>query len=223
MQHLQSAYSGRCWIVGNGPSLAHTPLELITEPSFGLNKIAMIFEQTTWRPEFLVSTTSDLIGDSYRAVVARGIAAARYGFVDKIGWPKEIPSNAYHLECSESEELTAADGRDDMWSDNPAERVSKFGSTILPAFQLAAWMGFNEIVLVGCNLGYKSFGDGGDPNHFRPDYYPTGAVEAGENDAMIRAHEIAAANCKRLGVKIYNATIGGQLEVHKRVSLFEAA
>ena len=225
MEALKGHYSGRCWIVGNGPSLAHTPLGWIAdEPSFGLNKIALIFDQTCWRPTFLVSTTSDLADNAYRAVVAQGIHAAQYGFVDRASWPKNepLPCNTYRLNCSESEDLHAADGQDCFWSDDPAQRVSKFGSTILPAFQLAAWMGFNEIALVGCDLGYRSFAPGRDINHFRAAYYPAGGVEDGENAAMIRAHEIAAANCKRLGVIIWNATIGGELEVHPRSRIFEA-
>ena len=221
MEALKAKYQGkRCWIVGNGPSLAHTPLdELQWEYCFGLNKISMIFERTAWRPSFLVSTTTDLQDSNYRAEVERGIQSSYRGFVDGTAWPenKRLPENAYRLNCSQSEALKAADGQDDFWSDDPTERVSKFGSTILPAFQLAAWMGFTHIYLVGCDLGYRSFGDGGDLNHFTADYYPTGAIEDGENAAMIRAHEIAAVNCKRLGVEIYNATIGGELEVHSRI------
>ena len=44
-------------IVCNGPSLKKTPLDdFKNEFSIGLNKIHLIFEQTEWRPNIIVSS-----------------------------------------------------------------------------------------------------------------------------------------------------------------------
>lgn len=38
---------------------------------------------------------------------------------------------------------------------------------------------------------------------------------------MLAAHQLARASCEKLGVKIYNSTFGGELEVYKRVDYNE--
>ena len=46
--------SSDCLIVGNGPSINSTELELINMPSIGMNKINLLFEKTSWRPDLVV-------------------------------------------------------------------------------------------------------------------------------------------------------------------------
>ena len=41
-------------IVGNGPSLKKTPLERFNCFSIGMNKINLLFENSTWRPNVII-------------------------------------------------------------------------------------------------------------------------------------------------------------------------
>ena len=51
----------RCFIVGNGPSLKNTKLDLIkNEFSFAMNRISMIFDFTEWRPSYYSCTTTNI-------------------------------------------------------------------------------------------------------------------------------------------------------------------
>ena len=88
------------------------------------------------------------------------------------------------------------------------------------AIQIASWTHkkpyeFDEIILLGCDLGFT--GDGTD--HFCKDYYDYKndiILPAMREEDMIYAHEIAKANTR---IPIYNATIGGSLEVYPRVDI----
>jgi len=54
-------YSGRCFIVGNGPSLANTNLDLIKdEISFGMNRIPLIYNKTKWRPTYYIYCSTNV-------------------------------------------------------------------------------------------------------------------------------------------------------------------
>ena len=94
--------------------------------------------------------------------------------------------------------------------------------------QLAAYMGFSEIYLIGVDFDYKIPDDAeidgltitsvdDDPNHFHPDYFGKGKrwhLPKLDNvgRAMVCAREGVEASVRQ----IFNATIGGKLEVFPR-------
>jgi hypothetical protein len=100
--------------------------------------------------------------------------------------------------------------------------------------QLAHWMGFQRVVLIGMDFSYTIPEDvdrdgaliisrSDDPNHFHPDYF--GAGKSWKDPLLDRvlvnyhlADEVYRAN----GREIVNATVGGRLEVFPRLSLREA-
>ena len=91
--------------------------------------------------------------------------------------------------------------------------------------------GKNPIYLVGCDL-YKYRGPNDvDINHFDSDYCSYKIKNGREivppeawdrlNDRLIRAHRIAMDSALAMGITIYNATVGGDLEVYPRVDINE--
>jgi hypothetical protein len=94
-----------------------------------------------------------------------------------------------------------------------------FGGSLFTAMQIAVKEGYGPLILVGCDLGYQD----GQANHFDPAYekgYEDKLMTAARaNGNCLRAHMNAAASCP---VPIYNATIGGQLEVYNRISFEDA-
>src|SRR3990167_699038 len=96
------------------------------------------------------------------------------------------------------------------WSDDIYNWVSKFGTVMLPTLQVAAYLGFNPLYLIGCDLNYL-YSPGIDSNHAHtqiatPSEYKE-FFESGLIDRVhIQAHQIAKFACDRLGVKVYNAT-----------------
>jgi hypothetical protein len=111
--------------------------------------------------------------------------------------------------------------------------LCEYGGSISWALQLAALRGFNPIYLLGCDLYEYRGPSEPDINHFHPDYCPykvrksTGEEMIGPaewerlNQRLILSHEIARRSAHEMGIEIYNATVGGRLEVYQRVSLAE--
>jgi hypothetical protein len=93
-------------------------------------------------------------------------------------------------------------------------QVCKFGGSIPMTIQLAVQEGFDEIYLIGCDLGHKE----GTSNHFHEDYAVSRGITAEKavkrNEANRMGHEYCLRNSP---VPIYNATVGGELEVYPRV------
>ena len=51
----------RCFVLGNGPSLALDNLDLLqNEVTFGVNQCELIYSKTTWRPTYWVCADRDL-------------------------------------------------------------------------------------------------------------------------------------------------------------------
>jgi hypothetical protein len=96
-------------------------------------------------------------------------------------------------------------------------------NTISVMAQWAVKLGYKEIILVGCDLNYSD----GIKDHFMVGREPTtlpyysGVDEAyveRATKATLAAHEFIKEKCP---IPVYNATLGGALEVHERVNFYE--
>lgn len=209
----------RAFIIGNGPSLKKTNLDLLQhEISFGCNRISMHYNSTKWRPTHYVRAEEPgiLLPETYQDDIL---------LHDSLGC--EIWANGYFFQ--NMKEL----GRQDNihliracthYLSNFDEDVCptqwhlpllcSFGSTVNVAIQIAVNQGYDPIYLVGCDLGYRE----GGHNHFTPEYEKglEGALRPARyaNLNTFMAHVNAVRSSP---VKIYNATIGGELEVYERV------
>ena len=88
-------------------------------------------------------------------------------------------------------------------------------SIIFSLLQLACYMGFKEICLLGCDCNYDS-----GRRHFieyEPVKYDTSIETASER--LIRIHGEFKKFADSIGVKVINCTRGGMLEVYPRKSL----
>lgn len=226
---LKGAYDGqRAFILGNGPNLAKLNLDLlIGEHTFATGRIALIFPETNWRPTYYVAFATSVndyrgfpeyVRDAYDAMRCAEITFAYQDCADNpIFW---MAGNTIFLTASENGHLEPSEATDEIWSDDIAERVSKYGTSLFAAAQIAVYMGFNPVYFIGCDLGDGHFTDDYIPAYFQEHRISQERVRP----AIIRSHEIAKMNGERLGVKFYNATPGGELEVYPRVdyeSLFE--
>jgi hypothetical protein len=107
----------------------------------------------------------------------------------------------------------------------------EYGGGISIAIQAAASLGKNPIYLLGCDLYEYRGPDDVDINHFHPDYCEYKIKHGKElvnpwawellNLRLIKGHEIARDSAANMGITIYNATVGGKLEVYERVNINE--
>lgn len=63
LRELKNIHQGeRCFIVGTGPSLSISDLEMLKgEVTFGTNRIYELYNQTNWRPTYYINQDYDLI------------------------------------------------------------------------------------------------------------------------------------------------------------------
>ena len=82
-------------------------------------------------------------------------------------------------------------------------------------------MGFKEIYLIGVDCNYSSGNSViTKESYFDPRLFNNGRSYAPpEVDTNLLAYACARQVCDKQGVKIYNATRGGKLEIFERVSL----
>jgi len=124
-----------------------------------------------------------------------------------------------------------------MFSDDIVTKVSDVRTVTIAALQLAVHLGFNPIYLIGCDTSYvvpaSVEGDAtsidglvstqdDDPNHFDSSYFGKDRKwHVPHPERMIYHYSQAKAACDQLGVSVYNATVGGRLEVFPRVDYLE--
>lgn len=214
----------RAFIVGNGPSLNHTKLDLMRgDISFGINRISKIYDRTYWRPTHYVraeqaSTGHDPQIYSDDITLHSRICQEVWANEFFIGHLSDVRNSGKYRQIRGCSHYNAH--FDDM--ECPAAyhlpRLCTFGSSVHVAIQIALGiMNIDIVYLVGCDLGYQS----GKQNHFDPEY----TVGVGELRSarytqldLLAAHMLAAREFKG---RIFNATIGGDLEVYDRVDYME--
>lgn len=227
LKQFKNRHSGkRCFIIGNGPSLTIEDLErLRSETTFAANKIYLAFDKTDWRPSYYVVEDDHMIRQHHESI--RQLS----GFV-------KFVSDDWGSSFRAADEVivyprTLLDlNRFPRFSGNAGRHVFCGYMVTYISLQLAYFMGFERVYLLGVDFDYSLSHDGsdtivhaaGDPSdHFTPKYFQPGEQRyapqlSRAQRAMLCAHQFYEAN----GRKILNATRGGKLEVFERISLEEA-
>lgn len=287
----------RIFIIGNGPSLNKTPLErLDSEYTLAMNKVSRIYSNTDWRPSmyyFAMSPSNPEVPDDYfgKNYLSKNI---------KMGIPCFMPSqyqkifddskniyyfdkfhlwghNPFHQATIEEVKKMPSDQIQSFWSDNISHHIYHY-HVMYGALQTAIYMGFEEIYLLGSDLGmeyqnpHMVFEDGLDPYRFSGTKYEyiyksvqnkntvksiingvimkliqkfdqsdiiQDLIGSDNNDSMTqdyfnnlriidrskheseirKSHIISKRIQKESNVNIYNATLGGELEIYERREL----
>jgi len=296
LRKFENRYEGeRAFLLGNGPSLAETPLErLDDEYTFAMNKINLLYDDTEWRPSFFIMAKKNSINNEQLSHYMETISLGVPSFVTQTNYPEFPERDDIHpydrirltLEGGKSEAdmaeyidpQYAAEQYQEIWSDDVTDTVVAYASSMYDTVQIASYMGFTDLYLLGCDLGYeenvpyvvfedalnpksldkpirsvknsdakaKSMGNlvaykllktkvarplypylakhtnlFADPNHFDDSYQPHQRYRNDINTQLERSHEILKNVGDQIGVSIYNATLGGNLEAYPRVDLDE--
>ncbi len=218
--------SERAFIIGNGPSLNLVDLtKLKGETTFGVNAIYLNQEKMGFLP------THHIVEDVF-------VAEDRAAEINALRGPHKWYGHYLRYCLKPTPEVcwlnVACDYRNypgfPHFSTNAARIVWVGGTVSYIALQLAYHMGFQEVHLVGFDHSYsipkEAKVDGraitstsDDPNHFHPGYFGKGyRWHDPRVDRMERAYINARSAFEAAGRRIYNATVGGRLEVFERVS-----
>lgn len=229
IQDLRGAYAGkRCFIVGNGPSLTIQDLNSLKgEYTFASNRIYALFDETSWRPTFYAASDMDLIP---ALVPHLGTFSPIIRFFDKAaaGFVKNLDSVILlnlRLDYFAARKHTT----DNIsFSSDPSKKVGVGYTVTYVCLQLALYMGFSEIYLIGMDhtFSYVVHSDGSISvnRSVRDHCFGDGkgiVVNPQYKEGVEYAYALARNEAEKRGVKICNATRGGSLEVFERISLDE--
>lgn len=169
METLEGEYRGeRIFFIGNGPSLAETPIERLDgEFTFALNRIDSLYEDTEWRPSFYYNQWGRLEKRDRKAVQFHldfGIPCflneeqkGRFTQRENL-FPfetKNLVETSFPEESVEDLASKPTDRLTPYWSTDPTDLICTHHS-MLGMMQLAFYMGFEEIYLVGTDLGFTN-------------------------------------------------------------------
>ncbi|MCI9535686.1 MAG: DUF115 domain-containing protein [Lachnospiraceae bacterium] len=204
----------RCFIVATGPSIRASDLDILknkNEICISMNSIHHVFSQTDWRPDYYV--ISDFrVFDEYQDILNALPKEDKFlSDNSESFWKIPHKNNVfrYHLHYEYCFD------RLPKFSDDFSMRNYTGTTVTYTCMQLAAYMGFKEIYLLGVDFTY-----GGQEKNIEYNYfYKTDDSEdkcRGFVKHVTLAYKAAKQYADSHGIYIYNATRGGKLEIFPR-------
>lgn len=220
---LHDKYRGkRCFIIATGPSLTFDDLEILNrnhEFCISMNTIFCSFGETAWRPDQYVIVDVDAI-NKYDSDIRSMDVKEKFIADASMDFDYESLTEEFYVFHSIFTKNTLKQG---LISDDFARYAYNSGTVTAVCLQLAIYEGFSEIYLLGCDCSYFQTGlkHFNEPVEMQIDGY--GVMDATMEllDSHISSYCKLREFAKHKGVKIYNATRGGYLEVFERVKFDE--
>lgn len=217
LQDYKNIHNGeRCFIIATGPSLTMEDIEKLKgEYTFSMNSICKLYDQTDWRPTYFAIQDREVFASLHNVIrkhkevpvfIGDNIKWKNKREPDWINFPLDSMYHAYDIQIGKYHA---------KFSDDAYKIVYDGYSIAYSCVELAVYMGFKEIYLLGTDCTYM-----GPKEHF---------VDSGVEDRsrkfatpkLVTAYEAAKEYADKHNIKIYNATRGGVLEVFPRVDLDE--
>lgn len=198
-----------CLVIGNGPSLNDIPFTFLHKyPSFGTNRIYLL---NGFTPDYYVCV-NPLVLEQFLLEIAAIPARAKFIAESFAG---QVPGSCPLHSVSAP-----------IFSTEPDKRVYEGHTVTYVCLQLAFWLGFKQVLLVGVDHNYAFEGkpneehtmplEGADPNHFASDYFQ--GVKWNNPDLVRseRAYAMARTVFSAYNRRIVNCTTRTKLEVFDR-------
>lgn len=209
----------RCFIIANGPSLKKTNLNLLKkENTIGMNRIYLNKETMGFIPNYLVvfDVAVQLRQFSHEIEKVDTIKFLNWNgkrYFDEV-------KNTYFFRQSFKKEF----------STNFSKRAHGGHSVTNVCLQLAYFLGFHEVILVGKDHYYAQRGvpgqlvysDGKEENHYIKEYYKPGMVwRIPDYKGEELMYSLAKEAFEKDGREVLDATIDGKLEIFRKVNYYD--
>ena len=217
----------RCFIIGNGPSLQSSDLDkLKDEITFGSNYIFKIFDKTEWRPTYYSCTDGNVLQKIIQEDEFWNIEAKAYFFqyATTYLFKEKVFENSFYFWLEEKESIGK---RLPKFSRNIEKEVFNSWTVTYILMQLAVYMGFKEIYLLGIdnnysvevnNKGQMKNNENAQDSFIKGKSYKDLGGATPNVERMNMGYQSAKKFADKHGIKIYNATRGGKLEFFDRVN-----
>ena len=229
LRELKERFKGRkrCFLIGNGPSLNETDLRCLKdEVTFAVNGFFLKAAELDWLPTFYC--VEDHLVAEDRAAWINDFKGPIKFFPAYLGYM--FPPGEDTIFYNHRPRKSYPHGFDFSLE---ADKITYTGCTVtFSLMQLAAYLGFEEIYLIGVDASYEIPDDveegddydvgvldmkSDDPNHFNKDYFGKGfRWHDPQVHLMVEAYKEAHRTLEPMPQTIYNAGIGGKLEVFER-------
>ena len=223
LRKYYNIHSGEdCFIVGNGPSLNKMNLEKLNDYHvFGMNKIHLIFEKQDLKLSYHV-TVNELVIEQIEKELNENV----------YGCPSFISYYASKEKKYKNPLIHKIFSRGPIWSfySSLMGPISEGYTVTYVAMQIAYFMGFRNVYLVGVDHNFQQKGKaneeqkfkGNDVNHFHPDYFKNMQWHLADLEGNEASYALAKHQYHANGREIYDATIDGKLNIYQKISFEEA-
>ena len=221
---FKNRYRGkRCFIIGNGPSLSSKDLDVLEqyhEVTFAFNRIFKIFHETKWRPTYYISHDEKMLKPSEHDVSNKVTCLKLIPIQFKWFYDIHIKGATYFNLISKGKKGNP------IMSDDISRGVENSNTVACSAIQVAVYMGFKEIYLLGVDHNFSVYQNAKGEvvrNSTIKDYFSEDYNQDKKDlyipnlDLSTVAYIAAKGFTETKGVKVFNATRGGRLEVFPRV------
>jgi 6-hydroxymethylpterin diphosphokinase MptE-like protein len=204
----------RCFIIGNGPSLKGMDLtRLRKENTFGLNRIYLLFDKMGFSTTYFLSMNRYVIEQCSDDIV-------------ELPCPKFMSWNARNIIPLTSNMVFIPSRRGPRFFKDPSKGIWPGATVTFAALQLAYYMGFQQVILIGVDHSFETKGrphqlvtsEGDDPNHFDPNYFGKGfRWQLPDLETSEIAYRLAREAYERDGRLVVDATVGGKLQIFPKM------
>lgn len=227
---LKNAFAGkRCFIIGNGPSLNKNDLSLLKgEYTFAVNSFFLKTRDIGFVPSFYVVEDNKVMEENADDI--REYPAPFRFFPEDYRRYNLANKNTCFFNLDQEFYMKSKPHYGIPRFSADARRSVFAGQTVTYVnMQLAFYLGFSEVYLIGMDFNYvipsehKREGNHiisttDDPNHFHKDYFGKGKTwKDPQLDRVLLNYRMADLAYEAANRKVYNATVGGKLEIFDRV------
>lgn len=214
LRAMKNIYNGgRCFVIGNGPSLRNEDLRMLkNETTFACNSLIRLFDEIPFTPTYYFAQDNHIILDNKE-------------YIEKLATTRFVKSHyasRYHIPGVTYYKMLFP--KNPIGFSRDIANVVYSGQTVTYSMiQFAAYMGFKEIYLIGVDCNYST----GNTTISADSYFDKRLFNSSrsyappEVDTNLLAFARAKEVCDLYGVKIYNATRGGKLEIFPRANFDE--
>ncbi|MFH1079359.1 MAG: 6-hydroxymethylpterin diphosphokinase MptE-like protein [Pseudomonadota bacterium] len=208
-----------CFIIGNGPSLNKTNLSALKKyHTFGLNKIYLLFDKVDLNLSYHVAVNPLVIEQS-----TKELESLRCPSFLSYRPARHIVNHRHHIY------FIMTNGNYLFETDLSRQLCEGYTVTYV-ALQIAFYMGFSQVFLVGVDHNFKATGTpndkqflrGDDQNHFDPNYFGNREWHLPDLEASELSYHLANFHFRRDGRQVYDATVDGKLNIFPKISYEQA-
>lgn len=222
LQQFKNIHAGAdCFIIGNGPSLNQMDLSPLNNYyCFGLNKIFLLFEKQPLQLSYHVAVNPLVIEQMATQLASGMLGCPSFVAVNRMGNTSVHSDSLYKL-------LTTG-----KWSfyHTVEEPIAEGFTVTYVAMQLAYYMGFQRVFLLGVDHNFQQKGKPNeeqvmkeeDVNHFHPDYFKGMNWQLADLEGSEASYSLARHQFHETGRQLFDCTHNGKLTIFPKISFEQA-